>query len=254
MLLPQQFCGWSPSHCLTARSDEVNNGTSTPNAGIGHDYISLMGETVNPANGSLSFRLHAKVPPGRQLNFPFSFAYDSGSAYAAWGDGIGLAGLATTSQFLENSGWSYSVPIQSNMGITTYDNLGNPNCTLTTGYVFQDSAGTRYGFSRLVGFTQHIPRQCIGDVDQTSDSVDFYYAGLAESQYGACGQSVTVSDLKLTTYTFPGSTCNDTGGDPFSTLPTSIEDRNGNIVRISNPGNRLPRQGDLCLCQLTSAQ
>ena len=51
----------------------VTNETSTPIPGAGHDYIKMVSETVNPANGSVSLRIGVPVPPGRGLTLPFSF-------------------------------------------------------------------------------------------------------------------------------------------------------------------------------------
>jgi RHS repeat-associated protein len=217
-----------------AQITDVNNGTSTPIQGAGHDYLRMLNETVNPANGSVSLRIQVPVPPGRQLTLPFSFAYDSNSVYTPQGDGNGNVSLLATSDYLRDSGWSYSVPMLSNMILTT----ANPTCSLSTGYVFQDSSGGRYSFRRLVGFDK-IPRQCVGDVDKTYDSAstDFYSASLAESQYGACGQAVAVSDLKGNTYYFPAPGCVQQDS-PVITVATSVEDRNGNIVSIAAPSGQ----------------
>src|SRR5205807_1984436 len=48
--------------CLTAsvgrgQITNVTNDQSTPIQGAGHDYIKMLSETVNPANGSVSVRL-----------------------------------------------------------------------------------------------------------------------------------------------------------------------------------------------------
>jgi hypothetical protein len=64
-----------------AHITDVNNGTSTPIQGAGHDYLKMLNETVNPANGSVSLRIQVPVPPGRRLTLPFSFAYDSNAVY-----------------------------------------------------------------------------------------------------------------------------------------------------------------------------
>jgi hypothetical protein len=65
------------SSSAQAQIYNVTNETSTPIHGTGHDYIQMLSETVNPANGSASVRLETPVPQGRQLSLPFSFAYDS---------------------------------------------------------------------------------------------------------------------------------------------------------------------------------
>jgi len=56
----------------------VNNITSVPIPGVGHDYIHDLNEIVNPANGSLSVRIEAPRPKERAFNYPlYSFMYDS---------------------------------------------------------------------------------------------------------------------------------------------------------------------------------
>src|SRR5947207_14339808 len=48
-----------------AQITNVTDETSTPLPGTGHDYIGLLSETVNPANGSISLRINAPLPKGR---------------------------------------------------------------------------------------------------------------------------------------------------------------------------------------------
>jgi hypothetical protein len=55
----------------------VDDTTSTPIEGAGHDYIKAMNETVNPANGSLSVRIQLPIPKGRGITPSFSIGYDS---------------------------------------------------------------------------------------------------------------------------------------------------------------------------------
>lgn len=42
--------------------NELSNATTTPIPGAGHDYIRLLDETVNPANGSVSLRINLGTP------------------------------------------------------------------------------------------------------------------------------------------------------------------------------------------------
>jgi hypothetical protein len=56
----------------------VGNTTSTPVAGVPHDYITGLNEIVNPANGALSIRIPQPVPLERGQNWPsYAFLYDS---------------------------------------------------------------------------------------------------------------------------------------------------------------------------------
>src|SRR5216684_798697 len=81
--------GLAPS-CL-AQIPSTSDTTSTPVPGAGHDYIHAPVETVNPANGSISIRIPAIMPPGRGISLPFTFAYDS--------NGVAYLGTNTTGQF-----------------------------------------------------------------------------------------------------------------------------------------------------------
>ncbi len=75
---------------VSAQVPNVDNFTSTPIPGAGHDYIHLPSETVNPANGSLSIRIEIPLPSGRGLSQPFFLSYDSdGLHYLASTGGLG---------------------------------------------------------------------------------------------------------------------------------------------------------------------
>src|SRR5207245_11441046 len=49
----------------------VNDMTSVPVPGSWHDYIHLLNETINPANGSCSVRIQVPMPAGRGISIPF---------------------------------------------------------------------------------------------------------------------------------------------------------------------------------------
>ena len=53
------------SSSARAQITNVDDTTSTPSPGAGHDYIHLLSETVNPANGSVSLRIEVPMPKGR---------------------------------------------------------------------------------------------------------------------------------------------------------------------------------------------
>jgi len=74
----------------------VTNTTSTPIPGAGHDYVKLLSETVNPANGSVSLRIQVPTPSGRQMSLPFAFAYDSTGVSHIASDGFGASIGRTT--------------------------------------------------------------------------------------------------------------------------------------------------------------
>src|SRR3954464_8433951 len=99
---------------VQAQITNVTNSTSTPTPGSGHDYIKMLNETVNPANGSVSIRIAPPVPQARGLTIPFTFAYDTNGALVLYSDAAGGgAGFSSNTTFLSQSGWSYGVPLLS---------------------------------------------------------------------------------------------------------------------------------------------
>jgi hypothetical protein len=123
--------------------------TSTPIPGAGHDYLGGVAETVNPANGSVSFRIPVSMPPGRGITLPFSFAYDSnGVNYVSPNGGSILSWVSPTSSIASQAGWSDSVPIVSAVELTW---TGIPDgggkgvaCYAFVDYVYQDANGNRH--------------------------------------------------------------------------------------------------------------
>src|SRR6266699_659309 len=121
--------------------------TSTPIPGAGHDYIGAPVETVNPANGAVSIRIPAIIPPGRGITLPFSFAYDS--------NGVAYLGTTTSGQFswitaqslVSKSGWSNTAPVLSvsQLAYTVPNGTGDgyQTCGLLYNYVLQDAHGNR---------------------------------------------------------------------------------------------------------------
>jgi hypothetical protein len=68
---------WASSESVAQVPDPVM-AAQAPVSGSGHNYIGLATETVNPADGSLTFDLPLPLPPGRGISLPFSIHYDSG--------------------------------------------------------------------------------------------------------------------------------------------------------------------------------
>lgn len=77
------------SACIAqAQITDVTDDQATPTPGVGHDYIHLLTETVNPANGSVSLRIQLPIPKSRGITVPFSIGYDSnGLLYGVGDDG-----------------------------------------------------------------------------------------------------------------------------------------------------------------------
>src|SRR6185437_13008580 len=91
----------------------LGDDTSTPVEGAGHDYIHMLSETVNPANGSVSLRIDVPLPKGRGLTIPFSIDYDSNGVHHLVPTTNGSATWQSNTNYLAQGGWSYSVPMVS---------------------------------------------------------------------------------------------------------------------------------------------
>src|SRR2546425_2863268 len=89
----------------------VSDDQATPIPGVGHDYIHLLNETVNPANGSLSLRIQVPIPKGRGLTLPFSFSYDSSGQFHPATFHPYAVTWTTNQSILSQYGWSYSTPL-----------------------------------------------------------------------------------------------------------------------------------------------
>src|SRR5207248_11271730 len=118
-----------------------------PIEGAGHDYIKMLNETVNPANGSVSVRTQVPTSPGRKITLPFSFSYNSSGAQHVTSNGVGGLYWADNVTYLSKAGWAYSVPMLSYVKVQEKTpGYGGPatRCTYYTDYGFQDAAGGRH--------------------------------------------------------------------------------------------------------------
>ena len=236
-----------------AQISPPSNTTSTPYSGAGHDYIHAPLETVNPANGSVSIRIPVRVPAGRGLTIPFSFAYDSnGTDYltTATAGGINTIVFHQDSSVLSSGGWSDSVPQLSVTGGAEYTVPGTQgqtqSCASLINYVFQDERGNRHDLAlSIVGIAADG-----GDVGGTCASgshANFTQGGedsilattTAPSNSGIDANlilnTVPVTFGDGTVYNFQGITqFSDTPlpGETVTWMPNTITDRNGNQIAI----------------------
>ena len=217
----------------------VGDDTSTPIPGAGHDYIKMLSETVNPANGSVSIRIQTPTPTGRGISLPFSFAYDSNGAQHLTSNGKGAAEWWDNSSYLAQGGWSYSIPMLSNDRVTVSLTPPPKECFYWMDYIFQDATGGRHslGLAYVYGNSQTNP--CAGASPLPSQVLvagdDYYRAALSGT-----GTTAAIADSAGTVYTFPAVT--QKHSDPnnaalASSLPSSIEDRNGNQIVVTDNGS-----------------
>lgn len=190
----------------------INNTTSTPIPGSGHNYIQMLSETVDPANGSVSLRINIPMPPGRQLSLPFSIDYNSNGIYSfenKWDQRqFSFNDLYDTSLYA--AGWSYSLPHLSLIAVQ----IPQLSCVYFTGFAFTDSNGTRHPLGLL--------DPCQGSSIDSSGDDEIQAAFTGHDNTGA-----VVAAGDGTVYNFASI------GDG---LPRFVEDRNGN--RITFTGDR----------------
>jgi RHS repeat-associated protein len=220
----------------------IGDDTSTPIPGAGHDYIKMLSETVNPANGSLSIRIQTPTPPGRGITLPFSFAYDSNGAQHLASAGNGETYWNDNNAYLSQGGWSYSIPMLSNTRGSRP--LPPPHtCFFFMDYMFQDPTGGRHslGLSYVPGYPTGPCSQASPAPGQVVSGGDDYYRA---SMGATGGEPVLVADAAGTVYAFPtGASTHFSSSGGYSSLPSTIEDRNGNqiiVTDLDESGSRTP--------------
>jgi RHS repeat-associated protein len=226
-----------------AQIPNATDTTATPAPGA-HDYFHSPVETVNPANGSVSIRIPVRMPQGRQFTLPFSFAYDSNGAFY-----IGQLPNGSTPRYMagptvlgSEGGWSYTYPILSFFGGTWTipgSNDHNITCHGSTNYVFQDPNGDRHNLGLSVSPNVASPDGYDNCNEGIQQDGEFTTGGegpiLATTSIpsGNTGTfpSVSLTDGNGTGYALPGGS---PGTSALTTLATSVTDRNGNAVTLSN--------------------
>jgi len=136
-----------------------------PVLGSGHSYVGVGAETVNPADGALTFDLPIQPPTGRQLSAKFGIRF-SGSEQFYLSNQMSPGGLQylgwvpnwqTGQAPWQVGAWSYDLPLvtaSTSVFWTAYmPNNGCPNgqCTYSlnlcygkSSYVFRGLDGTQY--------------------------------------------------------------------------------------------------------------
>ena len=240
-----------------AQVTNITDQTSTPAPGVGHNYIQVLNETVNLANGSLSLRIDVPVPPGRKLTLPFSFAYDSnGLSVIQPGSALGQSYTTFSQGPFAWGAWSYAVPQLTRVGVQfalkQKAGDGSQYCNATTGYTFTDPSGSRHAFYLSHIYNFYLPGlpQIESSACETSNYKEYdtdpgqdqrYQAALVGVSYGTSTATMVPStdgepqivDPDGTVYNFGnGWGCASSAAKDLG-LPTSIEDRNGNVINIS---------------------
>jgi hypothetical protein len=216
------------SSALHAQITNVDNTTSTPIPGAGHDYIHLLSETVNPSNGSVSLRIQFPMPKGRGLSLPFSIGYDSNSLHhlvPGFYPNYGTVGWESNKSSLGQGGWSYSLPaaglIEADVTEGSYPNYYT--CNLFSNYIFHDPSGAPHALGLASYLSPNGP--CSeGPIASGGDGQVSALLGNNGWQYG----HITVFSADGTVYLFNSAGISNDGS--AWSFPDYIEDRNGNKI------------------------
>lgn len=136
---------------------QVRNTTSdqaNPVAGVPHDTIKLLNETVSPSTGSLSIRINVPLPHSTfGPAMPFHIDYDSSGTASI---------IATESDFgvidsegpMTMGGWSYGVPMLSyrrafKTKVITDAPVRYKTCYYATDFIFRDPTGGRHSLNLM---------------------------------------------------------------------------------------------------------
>lgn len=229
-----------------AQVTSLDNTTSPPVPGVGHDYIKMLGETVNPANGSVSLRVDIPTPKGRGLDVPFSILYNSIGVEHVMGVTNGGGYWATDTGQQAGSGWTYSVPTLTTVqGIASQYTPGPPpatySCYYYYSYIMRDWTGAAHQLGAMTAAQN--PNDGSTGCNQSTNHIGSNLTGSDGVFQGVTTvptsppipNPVTVADPDGTVYQFaPSSNILNTGSVvSFWATASSVEDRNGNIVHVS---------------------
>ena len=213
-----------------------------PTHGVGHDYINLLNETVNPADGNVDLTINIPLPKDRGITIPFSLVYSSST--------LGVMNNRSLQDFLSFAGWSYTFPVlsyvQGKFQIGTVNEADGNNepqyCYYSSDYTFH-APGT--GSQHSLGLSQTNPYgypengAVCGTIPALVGGDYAYQATLGNNlacQPICVTQGATVADADGTIYYFSGAL--DWGGGASQgellAMPSYIEDRNGNRITITN--------------------
>jgi YD repeat-containing protein len=224
------------SNLARAQVVNITDTTNAPIPGSGHEYLGLVNETVNPANGSLSVSIPIQVPKGRGLTLPFSINYNSNGA-ATIVDTDSGPNFSSVGDTYSTNGWSYSNPLLT-LRHTEVD-TSSGNCYWNEGYIFYDPTGTPHALHLTpVDAPLSLP-QCYPSVNSVLSGGDYAYSAITGPDATMLDQTQVV-DADGTTYTFSAgnyaSYSIGGGTSVFVANPSKIEDRNGNEIMFPLSG------------------
>jgi RHS repeat-associated protein len=204
-----------------------------PVPGVGQGHVGGLNESVNPATGAVSIRIDAGVPPARGITVPFAFGYDSNAAQHV----VGGLGVTDNSSYLGQGGWSYVVPmlseIQSTFSVANHAVLGSTNpvdpvvfvpCQLGDPSCFVPAGSNGPGCTPLF-----CPPTAPGQTTTTPTTCTFY------DHFDFVDMSGNVHDLGITSQNGT-SECVSVAGAPV----TALTGRDNMVVAQATTPNAVP--------------
>jgi RHS repeat-associated protein len=226
----------------------------------GHDFIQAMNETVSPATGAVDIHIDVDVPPGREIDVPFAFGYDSNGANH-FADG---GAPVDNTSYLAQGGWRYVVPLLQ-YSPSSVPIIGTPGngiiawCNSVSNYTMTDLEGTMHplginlsplGWQNCTGPGLTWPSSILQNTDGVVTATTTGVSGASSPTPFV--QPVTVLDHDGTMYSFPNAVLRThlrgqwapqpsllqtaAWETPPSGLPDFIETRNGNRVQFIDDG------------------
>lgn len=199
-----------------------------------------MKEYVNPGSGSVSWRICATVPKGRQLSIPFCFDYDSAGVHHLESNSPGNLAWNSNTSYLAQGGWSYSLPQLSE--VTRQDVNGSYQCDFATDYLFQTATGERHPmYLSVVAPAPGAPSSSCSNTSPSRTAVTTAGEGpILASTTAPSGSfavtATTITDADGTRYIFHQPNKEATANGFAAELPDLIEDRNGNQITVTDSG------------------
>jgi RHS repeat-associated protein len=229
-----------------------------PIPGVGHHYIGMGAETVNPADGTPSFDLPIQTPAGRGLSFPFGIHYSGTEQFSVSNNLGALYWNTSPAPPYQLNGWSYELPNYTALAFVTnagtYNTAGGNkdfNCDGSHNYVFRGLDGVQ----SIDGLANNwndpsnpYPNFCGSLVTAGSTTGDNGARATLNGTLGTPTQlAMTVVDRSGTVYQFPQGpylvVCATAGCpapfQPWGLLAQTVTDRNGNQVSLNGPNNPL---------------
>ena len=112
-LLSLLLCGWLQFASAQSISvgPSISGETATPIPGVGHDYINLLNETVDPSSGTVNIHIVIPMPKSRGITLPFSINYSSTAAFQLnpVGNQLELISFCNSGFYGSPCGWNFGV-------------------------------------------------------------------------------------------------------------------------------------------------